>query len=314
MFRLDDFLGCFFQDDETVHVRGLEAKGYQGEVTTFTRSATREQIRKNSFIQMELKDANERYGMYFVPNSGGFLKTDIRRTNAVFCEIDDRPISEQHELFDAHLLPSIRIETKKSIHAYWLLEKPLSVVQWERIQYGLIDKFKSDPGIKNENRLMRLPFFNHLTLTDEGMQTKRVAIHTLEPERRYGFDALHSAFPYTPPQPVVYDKTEFVNDTMEGIGHELRYRISLLPSYKVRDGKAEAEGICHNGKVSKTALFVNLRTGAIHCNAGCDFWRIANAFGLDKPVRNPLPMRQRTPQITETGKFLERYVNGQVSV
>lgn len=311
MPRLDDFLGCFFRDTDNVYIRGLNAKGWDGPVDTYTRIATREQIRTNEFIQMDLKEANENHGMYFVVNSGGFLKSDITRTNAVFCEIDDIPIPDQHELFDKHLPPSIRVETRKSVHAYWLLESPLSVPQWERIQHGLIDKFKSDAGIKNENRLMRLPLFNHLTYSDGEFDAKRVTMHTLEPERRYGFDALISAFPYEAPKEIPKFDQEYISDTMEGIAQELRYRISQLPSYKIRPGgKAEAQGICHNGVQSKTALFVNLRTGAVYCNAGCDFWQIAATFGLDRPIKTEFRMRERREQTTETGKFLRSYVYG----
>ena len=116
---LDSFFECFFPDEnETLHLRGFSPKEQEtdAKLPVFERKVTRARLRGNRLLQQNLIETNKKQGLYFAVNSGGFKKTDLTRINACFCEIDDRPVIEQHDLYDmCHYPPSLRLETKKSM-------------------------------------------------------------------------------------------------------------------------------------------------------------------------------------------------------
>ena len=322
--RLDDFLACFFPTEtEPLFIRGFSPKELPDTLRSpvYGRQVTREQLVGDKNLQTELRVLNQHQGLYFPPNSGGFKETEITRCNAVFCEIDDQPLDAQHEAYNyCQMPPSIQVETKKSVHAYWLLD-PTETIQredWYNIQCGLIEHFKSDAGIKNPNRVMRLPFFNHLSWDGE-FRYKRVEIHTFRPDYRFAVADLKEAFPYTAPE--LPQETRLApafvyENTIEGAAMELRYRISQHPTYRVESDHVHGtcQGVCHGAAHGKTAIMVNLRTGAVFCHAGCKYWDIAAAFGLAKPINengrvNRAPVRRPDPE-TETGRRLRSYVYG----
>jgi len=306
---LTEFLGAFYPDvDEPIWLLGFPAKklppGHPDLNVTTKRQITRRTLAADRALQTSLKLDNERVGLYFCVNAGGTKKEEINRINAVFCEIDDLPIAEQHELYDGcSLQPSIRVETLKSVHAYWLLVDTMSTTQWESVQHALIDRFSADEHLKNCNRVMRLPFFSHIRW-DEGYQFKPVKLHTFDVDTRYTTAHLRSAFPYTASTNSVFDTKAFGEETWEDANQELRWRISRLPSYRVEANHqwATAKGICHDGN-NNTALSVNLRNGAVSCKAGCDFDRILSVFGLSKPVRKQalkyVPARKQSGELYE---------------
>lgn len=323
--RLDNFLECFFPDEaEPVFIRGFSPKElpYEMRGSVYGRRTTRKDITANKELQSELITLNKTHGLYFSPNSGGFKESEITRFNAVFCEIDDRPLEDQHETYNySPLPPSIQIETKKSVHAYWLLSETISKDKWVNIQLGLINHFRSDAGIKNPNRVMRLPFFSHVSW-DGTYQYKKVEIHTFRAEQRFTAEALSDAFPLIIPPSSGNETTTKSNEvafssSMEEFSEELRRRIKSHDSYRTEtDGEhGTAQGLCHNAAYGKTAIMLNLRTGAVFCHAGCSFWTIARAFGLERPVfslnlgHDIKSLRtKRTAQLSETGRRLFNYV------
>jgi hypothetical protein len=307
---LTEFLEPFYPDmDEPIWILGFPPKGmpenHPHAHDQRKRQITRGTLSTNRLLQDNLKADNQTMGLYFVVNAGGTEKTDIKRINAIYCEIDEIPIEDQHRLYDnCELKPSIRIETQKSIHAYWLPEEKLTVAQFTNLQQGLIKRFQSDPKIKNENRVMRLPFFNHLSWAEEYVP-KRVQIHTFQPQR-FSLADLSRSFPFTAPKA---EKPRYIdrgneNDNWASIQQELRFRISCHPTYRVEANRtwATCKGICHDGK-NNTAITVNLRTGAVSCKAGCNYERILNVFGLYKPIRETGIVR--TSARTQKSKLYE---------
>lgn len=313
--RLDEFFSAFFpSDDEAIFLRGLPPKGVPRELgdPIYGRQTSRKELRENKTLQNELKQLNKKNGLYFVPNSGGFKDFQIERVNAIFCEIDDKPIIEQLDLYDydSPLTPSFCIETRKSIHAYWLLDNrdSIRVEDWVTMQKALIDYFKSDAGIKNPNRLMRVPYFNHIHW-DGRYHYKRIDIVRSNPNFTYSIDEIREAFPYKENEISIPDfnqNSEYVN-----IHEQIRIAISRHPTYKVeRDGvHATCKGICHNARYGKTAIMVNLKTGAVFCHAGCSYWQIARAFGIEKPNKKRFEPRlvPRREQTSNTAKLLREY-------
>jgi len=192
-----EFLLAFFSESDRVRIRAIPPDR-KGRATI--QVVTPGQVAHATSVQNRLRKLNERCGIYFVVNSGGDKDADISRFNATFCESDDLSLAEQHaQLNHSPLAPSIRVETKKSVHAYWLINGQCSEKEWRGIQLGLIHRFRGDPSIKNPSRTMRLPGFNHVSSADNGkLQYKRVRVVDFHPDRRYTPAQLRDAFPKPP--------------------------------------------------------------------------------------------------------------------
>ncbi len=199
--NLDEFLQPFFPDEnETIHFRAFKPKDAPDAENNRPKklAITRKQLSKPNGL-IELKKLNHLRGIYFVPNSGGNTDADITRFNTVFVENDDLTIDEQHQALDNCPLPtSIRVETKRSVHGYWLLKETCTNEEWCDMQARLIDFFDGDKSIKNPSRVMRLPFFWHLTYNEQttgNYDYKTVEIIEFHPERFYSLAELQKAFP-----------------------------------------------------------------------------------------------------------------------
>lgn len=203
--QLDNFLSAFFPDEqEPINLRFLDCKTFNGKELpkqlkrgSQNIESTRSLIKQGGFHAQSIQGANTEQGIYFVVNAGGNSNKDITRFNAFFVESDTQSIEEQNErLNTAPLLPSIRVETNKSLHAYWLIQDGCTAQEWRKMQKLLIEYFDGDTSIKNESRLMRLPFFNHVRY-DENIANyiyKPVELKTFEPTRRYTLQEMQTAF------------------------------------------------------------------------------------------------------------------------
>jgi P4 family phage/plasmid primase-like protien len=195
--QLDKFLEAIgYAEDEPLHIRAFRPNKHKSDPHTFI--TTRKKITGNARAQLELIGLNKTHGIYFVVNAGGKSDAEITRFNAFFVERDDVAIAEQHSLLDAApIQPSIRVETKKSVHAYYLLDGDCDAAEWRDIQLRLISHFNGDKSIKNPSRIMRLPFFNHLSITETSgdIKSKPVELHTIKPYRRFTVQQMRDAFP-----------------------------------------------------------------------------------------------------------------------
>lgn len=294
VITLTDFLSAFFPDEtEPIHLRAFPPKGGSGAAVKIATS--RRQLSTDRNQQHKLKTLNKTSGLYFVVNSGGDTDDEINRVNAFFVEIDDVPIEEQHAIYDAApILPSIRVQTRKSVHAYWLLRDTCDIEEWCAIQERLIDYFKSDSHIKNPSRLMRLPFFNHLSLDESGkLILKRVEMVEFDQDRRYTVEQMCVAFPtvkQTPaeeqlPNAEILDSPTYERSdnfqSWDELNAELRIRMLAHPTTTIDKKRewAHLKGICHNGK-GNSAIALHLATGAYRCKSGCSTGEILKAFNL----------------------------------
>lgn len=285
---ITEVLEQFYPDPhEPVWLRTFDAKGLPKDIHGHPQNieVTCDRLRADKALQRELKEINLRQGIYFVVNAGGTKDSDITRVNAIFCEMDDRPIVEQHDIFDnrSPLSPSIRIETRKSVHAYWLPNGEIGKQDFLALQEGLVKFFRSDKSIKNLSRVMRVPFFNHVRW-DEGYQYQRITVHTFRPDWRYTPAELKEAFPYSPPSAYApqYDKPSGRLETLEDVKAELRRRIMATDSWKAHGKWGSANGKCHNGE-GDTGLRIDLASGAVTCWSQCSLKQILEAFGLELP-------------------------------
>ncbi len=112
-----------------------------------------------SKILMAHNEANR--GIFFVVNSGGNSDRKINKINAQFFECDTLSLEEQMENISKFPLePSIIVQTKKSLHVYFLIKNG-KVEKFREIQKKLAKNFNGDGSCINESRVMRVPGFYH---------------------------------------------------------------------------------------------------------------------------------------------------------
>ncbi|EJT6150409.1 TPA: phage/plasmid primase, P4 family [Clostridium perfringens] len=100
-------------------------------------------------------------GIFFVVNSGGNSDRKINKINAQFFECDTLSLEEQLENISKFPLePSIIVQTKKSLHVYFLIKNG-KVEKFRYIQKKLAKHFNGDGSCINESRVMRVPGFYH---------------------------------------------------------------------------------------------------------------------------------------------------------
>ena len=287
---LSEFLTAFFPTEtEQIEIRGFEPRNSLTKAETVKQvTITREELACDAELQQFLVSLNKTHGVYFVVNSGGRKDADIARFNACFAESDNLSIGEQYERLSRFALsPSVMVQTKKSVHAYWLLEENCTESDWREIQIRLIAFFGGDDKLKNPSRVMRLPHFNHVALDGEKVVHQKVFLTHFEPTARYAAAQLLEALPpvLNPNAPKEsaprQNPDEFL--TWEALNGEARRR---MLNHRTVNGRGEwrhLKGVCHDG-VSDTGLAVNLATGAFHCHKGCTTAQILAALGLpDKP-------------------------------
>ncbi|MDM0909775.1 phage/plasmid primase, P4 family [Clostridium perfringens] len=110
-------------------------------------------------VLMAHNEANR--GIFFVVNSGGNSDRKINKINAQFFECDTLSLEEQLENISKFSLePSIIVQTKKSLHVYFLIKNG-KVEKFRDIQKKLAKHFNGDGSCINESRVMRVPGFYH---------------------------------------------------------------------------------------------------------------------------------------------------------
>jgi len=154
-----DLLG---RDERDVHIRAIPHKGKSGRA-----------INGNFAMDLELfQDLNNQgYGIYLQPNIGGTKAKDISLCVTEFWEHDDRPRSEQVELWRSTvgLKPTFQVDTGgKSIHNYLVLDAPMDPEPWtllmERLQQAAPG---CDKNCKGANRMMRMAGSHYINRNGE---------------------------------------------------------------------------------------------------------------------------------------------------
>lgn len=186
------FLSAFFaNENDRIVLVTLPPSGVKGFAKFYDTSYRT--LAKNTHLKKQLIEDNKTKGVYFIVNSGGTKDAEISKFNAFFIENDEISIEEQHKTLDeAPIQPSIRVETKKSVHAYWLIKGNCSEVQWRDIQSRLIAFFKSDKRIKNPARCLRVPFLYHVS---PDRSRKIVELAAFHPSKRFSVEEMKNAFP-----------------------------------------------------------------------------------------------------------------------
>lgn len=296
---ISDFLAAFYPDaQEQIHLRSFKPKGAPDSTDNSPKKyvLTKAKLTFSTSDKSRIIEDNQTRGIYFVVNAGGGSDKDITRYNAFFVESDSLSMEQQHVALDASPVPpSIRTETKKSVHAYWLIEGECSEVEWRVLQQRLITYFNGDPANKNPSRVMRLPGFNHVSYNGvDDYSYKPVEVVTFEPNQRHTVAHMRAAFPALVEEPktesskklVPLEETDYQESSAlqfhswDELNAELRKRIITHPTAKMqKDGWWHCKGICHGGS-GDTAIMFDQTTGAVKCMAKCSHAKLLAAFGL----------------------------------
>ena len=185
--EIRDFLGLFFEPEETIYFRSIPPKVPEGRKRDHKE---RTSIRPVKFASLQKKypclvHVNQRYGIYFNVNSGGSKEGGINKFNAVYIDIDDGRTLEELalQLDNLGMRPSIIIKTKQGWHIYWLIaeedRRTITLEDWRDWQARLIEAFKSDKACKDASRVLRVPFFDHIDAYGERQMIEIVESNVL---------------------------------------------------------------------------------------------------------------------------------------
>lgn len=197
------FLECFCKVEgsenscERINIRVFSDKkgtGFKGKNLSFNMK----DFPSKSKILMAHNEANR--GIFFVVNSGGNSDREINKINAQFFECDTLSLEEQMENISKFPLePSIIVQTKKSLHVYFLIKNG-KVEKFRDIQKKLAKHFNGDGSCINESRVMRVPGFYHCK--EEPVRVKCIKFN---PNLFYTQDDLERELSYSESEFIVND-------------------------------------------------------------------------------------------------------------
>jgi len=94
----------------------------------------------------------------------------VKFGRAIFIEHDNLPIEDQKILWQTYKLPkpTFQVQTRKSVHNYWVFDKPIDIELWKPLQEDLIAFTNADKSNKNPSRVMRVAGSWHIAKDDKG--------------------------------------------------------------------------------------------------------------------------------------------------
>ncbi len=226
-FALSDLI----EIDTSQAIKQLELLGYQRSDAIYVRaflpkedtrhaSNTGRKSDQLNFKQI-LQWQQQGYGIYFVINGGGHKDEDVQLCRAVFIEHDDLAIELQRNLWQTLSLPepTFQIQTRKSVHSYWVFAKPIPVEEWKQLQNDLLTYTGADPAIKNPSRVMRLAGAWHIK---PGEKPQRCDIIS-QSGTRYTYEKLRSSVPLSQNPELVRREHKVVQSTAQTFANEQQY-------------------------------------------------------------------------------------------
>jgi hypothetical protein len=148
----------------------------------------------------KLHELNQQgYGIFWTVNDfppGERKEINIQRINAWYVDIDGQSKNEVMKNIGLYLRPSLVIETKNGIHAYWFCKEDGLIyhdVQGYKsfLKINLRSAFNSCPNSSDASRVLRAPFYLHMKEPADPFLVKPL----WEEDRTYDFDQMAKAFP-----------------------------------------------------------------------------------------------------------------------
>jgi len=180
-----------YRKGDTVYLRGFlpsdnplktEDKGRKGEAKDIAQ-----------LVRIVTDWQKEGRGVYLVVNGGGHTDSKVQNCRAIFYEHDDLDKELQIKLWAMMGLPmpTIQIDTGgKSIHSYWLLDKPIPPEQWKELQSDLLHFVDGDKSLKNPSRVMRIAGCFHIS--SSGAKESTIVSNS---QNKYEFEQLRKLIP-----------------------------------------------------------------------------------------------------------------------
>lgn len=228
-------------DREQVYVRALQTKGF-------------EQVpaRKNNYTLQEIADGkysqSDRLGRYFVVNRGGQSAKEITDCRAIFFEHDDLPKDEQVKLWCKHGLPdpTFQVETRNSIHSYWVFDQPIEPKLWSPLIDDLVALVGSDASVKDLPRVLRLAgYWDHSFGKDgsprDSLQVKLINVTAA----KYSYEELRAIIPMPqttikPPITLPYSQAQTRVDQPIPLSRLISKKHQEIVAYGVCEGSRNA--------------------------------------------------------------------------
>ena len=186
-------LGLLGRDERDVHIRAIPHKGKSGGAFNGNFAMDLEKFQAHN---------NNGYGLFLQSSIGGTLKDEVTLCTALFWEYDDRPRSEQVELWQSTvgLKPTFQTDTQgKSIHNWLVTDAPMDPEPWtllmERLQLAAPG---CDKNCKGSNRMMRIAGSHYINRDGESQGQVQI-INADGP--RYSAEELDAVLPPLPAAP-----------------------------------------------------------------------------------------------------------------
>ncbi|MEC4812737.1 MAG: DUF3987 domain-containing protein [Scytonema sp. PMC 1069.18] len=204
-----------YQQGDAIYVRAFLPKEDSRSAPNTGRKADR-----LNFKQI-LRWQQQGYGIYFVVNGGGHKDENVHDCRAVFIEHDDLELEIQRSLWQTLSLPepTFQIQTRKSVHSYWVFEKPISVEEWKQLQTDLLTYTNADPAIKNPSRVMRLAGAWHMKPGEEPLMCNIIS----ESGIRYTYENLRDSVPLSQNPEFIQQECEAVKSPNQASVHKQQY-------------------------------------------------------------------------------------------
>ena len=232
----------------------------------------------------QLSELNQQgRGIYFVVNPGGERDKEITEARSLFWECDNKTKAEQLQQVRTCGLPvGAIVETHKSIHCYSPLASPLQdLSQWTQLQERLIQRMDSDPAIRNNSRLMRLPGFDHVRVQYEELVFSPVTLRHIAPAEKAALNPVDSQLPpwdaarwqtQTQPASSQQQGTAAIPTLAADNPWDIRnFAQYLNGDQRSQNGWLQVQCPEHGGEGhSGNSLHINEGTGQYKCHGGCD--------------------------------------------
>jgi len=159
-----------------------------------------------AFDELNKLEQDPHKGLYLVVNGQGQKDADVQYARAVFIEHDFKDglsKDEQKVLWQSLDLPepTFQVETRNSIHQYWVFSEKVSIDDWKVLINDLIIYTKADKANKNPSRVFRLAGSWHIGKDEQGndlepFQNRIIA----ESGNQYTFQEIRDSIPTTAPE------------------------------------------------------------------------------------------------------------------
>lgn len=189
-----------YEDSDTVYLRAFLSNDQK-------KAVAKDDLRRHGkklsylvespdFTELQRLNDKQQMGLYLVVNGGGHTDDEVSQVRAVFIEYDDRSKDEQLVTIQRLGLPTptFIVESRRSLHFYWVFTKPVDVETGNHLQRDLTAWSGADPANKNLSRTMRVPGFYHWkTFDDEPFLVRLREVSGV----RYESDELRRIVPVT---------------------------------------------------------------------------------------------------------------------